>query len=53
MQTNIAGASGKVNYFETDPILTNHNRDTQPIPKRLAIICLDKYGLFIETREFN
>jgi hypothetical protein len=24
MQTNIAGASGKVNYFEADLILTNH-----------------------------
>ena len=25
MQTNIAGASGKVNYFEADLILTNHS----------------------------
>ena len=24
MQTNITGASGKVNYFEADLILTNH-----------------------------
>ena len=26
MQTNIAGASGKVNYFEADLILTNHTQ---------------------------
>jgi hypothetical protein len=25
MQTNIAGASGEVNYFEPDLILTNHS----------------------------
>jgi len=24
MQTNITGASGKVNYFQADLILTNH-----------------------------
>jgi hypothetical protein len=29
MQTNIAGASGKVNYFEADLILTNHT-DRRP-----------------------
>ena len=27
MQTNITGASGKVNYFEADLILTNHTED--------------------------
>jgi hypothetical protein len=26
MQTNIMGASGKVNYFEADLILTNHSQ---------------------------
>jgi len=26
MQTNITGASGKVNYFQADLILTNHRR---------------------------
>jgi len=30
MQTNITGASGKVNYFEADLILTNHRVENAP-----------------------
>jgi hypothetical protein len=30
MQTNITGASGKVNYFQADLILTNHRDAERP-----------------------
>jgi len=37
MQTNITGASGKVNYFQADLILTNHTPTRQPTqPRRIS-----------------
>ena len=32
MQTNIAGASGKVNYFQADLILPNYSVHSQTLP---------------------
>ena len=50
MQTNIAGASGKVNCFEADLILTNHTRSTLVVAEISAsLILLAGAALLIRT----
>ena len=50
MLTNIAGASGKVNCFEADLILTNHTRSTLVVAEiSVSLILLAGAALLIRT----